>query len=230
MADSSQVVPSVFIGSSSEGLEVARSVEFNLKDDAEVTLWHHGAFGLNKGYLESLVEALERFDFAILVLTPDDFVSSRNVVLLAPRDNIMFELGLFMGALGRNRTFAVCSDDPRMKIPTDLAGVNLLQYRSSRADGNLLSATSPACTLIRKSIKELGLSGNRGLKRLASATSHFEGLSDKVTRIIYLMARSRILELEHIKNQFGSFLPSEFTEKLIQDISLLKSETEPQSD
>lgn len=227
MASSSPALPSVFIGSSSEGLEVARSIEFNLQSDAEITIWSEGLFGLSMGYLESLVSALERFDFAVLVLTPDDLVSSRNIELQAPRDNVMFELELFMGRLGRNRTFAVNSDDPKMKIPSDLAGVKTLAYQSRRGDGNLIAATSPACTLIRKSIKELGLSEGRGLKRLTSAATQFESLSDKVTRIIYLMASSRILELEHIQKQFGGVLDHDFLAKLINDIQALKSETQP---
>src|SRR5262245_20378197 len=86
------VAPSVFVGSSSEGEEVARAIEYNLRNDAEITVWHNGVFGLNLGYLESLVTALERFDYAILVLTPDDLVSSRDSLRQAPRDNVMFEL------------------------------------------------------------------------------------------------------------------------------------------
>ena len=62
--------PTVFIGSSTEGLEVARGIELQLEHDAEVTVWKDGVFGLGKGTLESLFLALNEFDFAILVLTP----------------------------------------------------------------------------------------------------------------------------------------------------------------
>ena len=47
-----------------------------------------------------MVYSLDRFDFAILVLTADDLVASRDVLSTAPRDNVLFELGLFMGGLG----------------------------------------------------------------------------------------------------------------------------------
>jgi predicted nucleotide-binding protein len=60
--------PSVFIGSSSEGLEFARAVRSLLKDDAEITLWNEGFFQLGHTYIETLVNALPRFDFAVLVL------------------------------------------------------------------------------------------------------------------------------------------------------------------
>jgi hypothetical protein len=227
MSVEEQILPSLFIGSSKEGLDIARAVELNLGDGAEITIWSNGVFGLNEGYLESLVNALERFDFAALVLTPDDLVSSRDTISQAPRDNVMFELGLFMGRLGRNRTFVVCSDQSNIKMTSDLAGVHIHKYRENRSDHNKSAAVSPVCTLIRNRIRELGLSENRFVRRLTSATHRFEGLSDQVSRIIYLMARSRILELEHVSSQFGGLLGSDFTQKLLQDIKLLKDETEP---
>ena len=67
------------------------------------------------GTLEALVRMLDRFDFAVLVITPDDVVSIRGDIRQAPRDNVMFELGLFMGRLGPARTFAVCSDSPNLR-------------------------------------------------------------------------------------------------------------------
>ena len=97
--------PALFIGSSTQGLDVARAVEFNLKDDADVTLWSSGVFGLSHGTLQSLVAALDRFDFAVLVLTPDDLLSSHDVVSQAPRDNVLFELGLFMGRFDEGDEF-----------------------------------------------------------------------------------------------------------------------------
>ena len=71
--------PSLFIGSSSEGLEVARAIEDNLHKDTEITIWNEGVFGLNQGNLENLVNALERFDFAILVITPEKSMGSESI-------------------------------------------------------------------------------------------------------------------------------------------------------
>jgi predicted nucleotide-binding protein len=82
--------PSIFIGSSSEGLKAAQALEFQLHQEAEVTIWNEGFFGLGGGTLETLVNALDRFDFAILVLTPDDLVVSREVSSQRPRDNVMW--------------------------------------------------------------------------------------------------------------------------------------------
>jgi predicted nucleotide-binding protein len=87
--------PSAFIGSSSEGLRIAQHIKALLINDAEVTIWHEGVFGLNQGTFEGLLDALESFDFAILVLTPDDLIESRKRSSQSPRDNVLFECGLF---------------------------------------------------------------------------------------------------------------------------------------
>ena len=82
----------LFIGSSTEGLDFARTVRSLLAEDAEVTLWNEGFFALGNTFIESLVNAQPRFDFAAVVLTPDDLVTSREVATLGPRDNALFEL------------------------------------------------------------------------------------------------------------------------------------------
>jgi predicted nucleotide-binding protein len=89
--------PSVFVGSSSEGLEFARAIRSLLTADAEVTIWQEGVFEIGKTFIESLLDALPRFDYAILILTPDSLISEREVETFGPRDNVIFELGLFMG-------------------------------------------------------------------------------------------------------------------------------------
>ncbi len=148
--------PSVFIGSSSEGVEVAMKLQTSLTSYAEATVWHQGVFGLGVGTLETLVDAAPKFDFAVLVLTPDDLIDSRGVQSNAPRDNVLFELGLFMGVLGRTRTFILTTDSRDLKLPSDLAGVATARYSKERNDGNLSAALGPAATQISDQIKALG--------------------------------------------------------------------------
>ena len=98
-------------------------------------------FGLSEGTLESLVKKLPGFDFAILVLTPDDVAITRGEAEQLPRDNVLFELGLFMGKLGRDRCFVVDDRSKQMKLPSDLAGVTpaTFEVRCARSQGKLLS-------------------------------------------------------------------------------------------
>jgi len=151
--------PAVFIGSSTEGLEFARAVRAQLDPDAEVTLWNdEGTFKLGDTFIESLINALPRFDFAILMLTPDDLIASRNQDRFGPRDNVIFELGLFMSRLGRSRTFIVHQSSTDLKIPSDLSGVSTARYAWPREDGNHVAAVGAACDSIRRAIRDLGLS------------------------------------------------------------------------
>jgi hypothetical protein len=149
--------PSLFIGSSLEGLDFARAVRSLLSQDAEVTMWNEGFFGLGSTFIETLINALPRFDFAILVLTPDDLVNSREAKTFGPRDNVIFELGLFMGRLGRSRTFILHQADAKIKIPTDLSGMTTATYEWPRNDGNHKSAVGAACDNIREIIRVLGV-------------------------------------------------------------------------
>ena len=147
--------PVVFIGSSTEGLPVAQALQLNLDSCAEVILWSQGVFGLSEGSLESLVDRIENFDFAILVLTPDDLTLSRGTNSQSPRDNVVFELGLFMGALGRTRSFIVYDRTADLKLPSDLEGVTPATYQPPDA-GSFQSALGACSTKIQSAIEGQG--------------------------------------------------------------------------
>jgi len=135
--------PRVFIGCSVEGLSIAKIIQLTLEHSTRTVVWHQGVFGLSKGTLETLVEKVHEFDYAMLVLTPDDIVYERDERKKGARDNVLFELGLFMGALGRERTFIICDRD--VKLPTDLAGVTPVYFSvADRTD--IVSALGPVCT------------------------------------------------------------------------------------
>lgn len=92
-------LPQVFVASSSEGLDTVRAVQKLLQRAlngvAEVRPWPE-AFQLTKVYIESLERLLDTSDFAVMVLTPDDRTTSREAETASPRDNVVFELGLFL--------------------------------------------------------------------------------------------------------------------------------------
>jgi hypothetical protein len=119
----SDYVPSIFIGSSSEALRLAEEIRSELEKRYKVTLWK-SAFSLGSDTLSELLQNSQYHDFAVLVLTEDDKTISRKIGQASPRDNVIFELGLFMGAMGRHRAFEVIakSSRSRLKIPSDLFG------------------------------------------------------------------------------------------------------------
>jgi len=148
LADSN-AKPRLFIASSSEGLPIAEATQVGLEDAAECTVWTQGAFNLSETVAESIVNAPVKYDFAVLVFTPDDVVEKRGERRPAPRDNLFFELGLF--TLGRARTFMVYSRNALMHFPSDLMGVTAAQY-SERSDGNWQAAVGPVCTRIKRAM------------------------------------------------------------------------------
>lgn len=127
--------PHVFIGSSSEALYIATEISEQLKKKKPyvVRLWSQDVFKASLTTIESLEAQLLDADFAVLVSSPDDWVISRWKRSSATRDNVVFELGLFMGALTRKRTFLLHPKDRNTKIPSDLAGVTLLKYEFNSA-------------------------------------------------------------------------------------------------
>ncbi len=173
--------PSLFVGSSSEGLEFARAARAELEVDAEVTLWNDGFFELGSTFIETLVNALPRFDFAVLVLTPDDWVSSRDVAAFGPRDNVIFELGLFMGHLGRSRTFMLHQRATTPKIPTDLSGVTTATYDWPRQDQSYRGAVGTACDSIRHAILALGLSETKTAHAIGALTQRQERQQEELS-------------------------------------------------
>lgn len=158
--------PTLFIGSSTEGLEFARAIRSKLIEDSEITIWDEGFFQPGKTFIDTLVDSLPRFDFAVLVLTPDDWTQSRKKESFSPRDNVVFELGLFMGRLGRTRTFVVHQTNTETKIPSDLAGVTTVQYDWPRSDKNYIAAVGSACDSIRRVIKDLGFSEEKASQKI----------------------------------------------------------------
>src|SRR5258708_31105500 len=112
--------PKLFIGSSSEGLEVARVAKELLSADTLPTLWEDDIFLPGTITLEALEEQLTKHAFALLVATPDDLLLKREEVVTTLRDNVLFECGLFMGALGHRRTFLFAPKVTHIELPTDL--------------------------------------------------------------------------------------------------------------
>ncbi len=148
--------PRIFIASAVESLDVADAFNVNLDHQAEVTVWKHG-FQLSQSSIDSLVKMAETVDFAIFIFTPDDVVTIKNQEKSVVRDNVVFELGLFAGTLGKERCFIVKPRNIELHFPTDLLGLTPADYNGERSDGNLEAAVNHPCVLIKKEISELGL-------------------------------------------------------------------------
>lgn len=137
--------PLVFIASSKEYLPFAEALQNGIKsDDVVVKTWTDDIFEASSTAIESLEAVLESYDIGVVIFGADDLVVSRGNEKPAPRDNIVLELGLMMGAFGRSRTFIVKPQSLDIKIPSDLLGIVCLNFDN-------VPATEASSALIKSS-------------------------------------------------------------------------------
>lgn len=152
----------VFIISSAEALPIARAIQNAFSHDSfGVTVWTDGVFRASTFAVPSLEAAVDQSDFAIAIVQPDDVTTTRGREVVTPRDNVIFELGLFIGRLGLQRSFLVEPRGEETKLPSDLRGVTTIDYRrlapeEMRQGQFLAAALAPACNHMRDIINELG--------------------------------------------------------------------------
>src|SRR5262249_3589246 len=145
--------PTLFIGSSSESLDIAYAAQRNLENVAEVVVWTQGIFELTKSHLESLLDALDDTDFGLFIFGADDLTKIRGAELTTVRDNVVFELGLFIGRLGRGCSYVLMPVGvPDIHLPSDLLGINTATFRPPSRPDRLQAALGPACNDIRTAI------------------------------------------------------------------------------
>jgi hypothetical protein len=165
--------PRIFVGSSGEAIDVCRAIQVELDVDFEVTVWNQDVFRLTYGALDSLLDALDSSDAGVFILRPDDLTTSRGESNPTARDNVIFELGMFIGRLGRDRTFLLTPDSSTIRLPSDLIGLTTASYDADRFEGGQeRAAVGPACTKIRKalgSIQVRMVPGSKSQERLDKA-------------------------------------------------------------
>jgi hypothetical protein len=152
---SESTLPSVFIGSSSEGRIVARYLQAELGRSCTVRRWDQGVFEPGGYTLDSLLDVANKSDFAVLIATADDMATSRGYERPVARDNVILEYGLFVGVLGRNRTYLLATGD--LHLPSDVLGLTRLPYDAEQKGQ---AAVSQAALKLEERFEELGLGVN----------------------------------------------------------------------
>jgi hypothetical protein len=119
--------PRIFLGSSGKQAKLLDAITRGLADVADVEPWTT-TFNPGRGTLDRLVELSQEVDFAAFVFAQDDWTETDAVPAgeASPRDNVVFEAGLFGGALGMRRTFILHANGS--KLPTDLLGLTTVRY------------------------------------------------------------------------------------------------------
>lgn len=152
--------PRFFIGSSTARLPVARALKQSLADCADATVWDEAPeFALGESTLDGMIKVGNVYDFALLVFGPDDSSIIRGSEYLTPRDNVIFELGLLMGRIGRGRALWL---SPRgSKAPytlSDLDGILHLEFDEPdlRDDAKILASLDEVRSKICRQTNMLG--------------------------------------------------------------------------
>lgn len=171
----------LFIGSSSEGSDIAvllkKEIESEMGDWLECIVWNSGEiFELNKSALDSLIQASRKYDYGILVATKDDITKSRGVESHVPRDNVMFEMGMFLGSLGLMRAFLFV--EKHSKLPTDYNGITVPYFERDK-DGSIEDAVNKIKAAIIQSQHTYNL---RPVASAALALGYFENFVQKLAK------------------------------------------------
>jgi len=191
--------PKVFVASSSERLKYAYSIQESLEKEAYVTVWSQGFFRLSSYTLDDLTERLDSFDFGIFIFAPDDLAEIRGEEYAAVRDNVVLELGLFIGKLGRRRTFIIGpSGREDLRLPTDLLGLSTASYDGSRPEGELQATLGPVANKISRSMGEVGVRPDRDSTEtpgLSNASrewlgEHFQSVQKRILQDAKALAQS----------------------------------------
>ena len=135
-------------------MPIARRLKELLATDLRIDVWDEGTiFGLSEATLESLEAAVLKYQFALFVFTPDDQLQSRGQTKTVARDNVLFELGLFVGKLTRRRAFVIRPAASTISLPTDLAGITTATYDSGEHDAAGVPRMDTACAAILRAVR-----------------------------------------------------------------------------
>ena len=145
--------PRIFLGSSGKQEKLLEDLTRGLEDIADVEPWTT-SFNPGTTTLERLLELTREVDFAAFVFAQDDWTTGGPPApagapsgQASPRDNVVFEAGLFGGALGMRRTFILHASGA--KLPTDLLGLTSVRYEEATTAADV----TVVCQKLRKAIE-----------------------------------------------------------------------------
>src|SRR5215472_9445174 len=142
--------PRIFLGSSGKQAKLLQAITRGLADIADVEPW------TTTFTPDRLVELSQQVDFAAFVFAQDDWTTTdaSQASQASPRDNVVFEAGLFGGALGIRRTFILHATGS--KLPSDLLGLTSVRY-------DLAASPAEVHAINQKLRKAIATEGHRGL-------------------------------------------------------------------
>ncbi len=146
----------ILIVCSTEDLPIASAVQNAFASDPFTTVvWRDGVFRATNNPHEIIEARVEDSDIAVAIAHADDLTATQGKTWPGPRDNVIFELGLFVGRLGRSRAILMEPRPEEVKLPSDFAGVTTITYRFENG-ADVATQLAPACNELREHINALG--------------------------------------------------------------------------
>jgi hypothetical protein len=144
--------PRIFLGSSGKQAKLVQALTRGLEDVARVEPWTT-SFNPGTSTLERLLELAHEVDFAAFAFARDDWTTNGTTAApptessqASPRDNVVFEAGLFGGTLGMRRTFILHAHGA--KLPSDLLGLTCVRYGDATSAAEMRAVNQKLRTAI----------------------------------------------------------------------------------
>src|SRR5829696_2792868 len=187
--------PRIFLGSSGKQEKLLQALTRGLEDIADVEPWAT-TFKLGNSTLERLVELTHEVDIAAFLFAQDDWTTNEMPTAdpaapaqASPRDNVVFEAGLFGGVLGMRRTFILHANGS--KLPSDLLGLTCVRYDTPTTPAEMEIVIQQ----LRKAIEtEVGIARIEGLWWQFSLTARTEREPSAVSILKISRGRDGALE------------------------------------
>src|SRR5215469_1666722 len=188
--------PRIFLGSSGQQEKLLEALTRGLEEVARVDPWTT-SFNPGTTTLERLLELTREVDFAAFVFARDDWTSASartsspaGAGQASPRDNVVFEAGLFGGVLGMRRTFILHANGA--KLPTDLLGLTSIRYGETTTPSQVRAINEK----LRKAIEDQGpVARIDGLWWQYSLTEHGSEEPSVLSLLRILRDRAGVLEM-----------------------------------
>lgn len=125
--------PKIFIGSSMAGVGIAEKVKDYLSAVGDCFVWNDpNIWEPNRSTFENLLRMVSYFDFGVFVATADDLTFTSGKIVVESRDNVILEMALFCGAMGRDKAYLLVEDG--IKLPSDFNGIYMPRFKKSDDD------------------------------------------------------------------------------------------------
>lgn len=183
--------PKIFIGSSTSGIPVAEKVKQNLSGVGDCFLWNEpNVWEPNRSTFENLLRMVSYFDFGVFVATADDLTLTNDKIVIEPRDNVILEMTLFCGAMGRDKSFLLVEEG--VKLPSDFNGIYMPRFKR-----NDESTVEKACREYSSKIDEHYKLGHLSLyPTTALAIGYYKNF---VSGLVESAQDAEVLEIEGVR-------------------------------